>query len=100
VDIKEEEVESIPDDKKDSDVLIKKKRGRPKGSKKSEIDGQVKTPACGGRKRKLMVEENNNDEDESSIDDVSLAIRRSSRSRKAPTMEPVSAVTSKTISSV
>lgn len=83
---------------------IKRKRGRPKSSGKlstSEIDVPIKTEeeqtrTRSSRKRNSTIEEENNNEDETSMDDISLAIRRSSRFQKPSTIQPIS----KTISSV
>ncbi|CAF3002583.1 unnamed protein product [Rotaria sp. Silwood2] len=103
----EEEMKTISDND-NSNVSIKKKHGRSKASKKSsnnkintEIKQEVKTSTRRGRKRSLSIEEHYNDDDdhqipqaESSMDDVCLSTRRSSRLRKVSN----SVVRSKTIS--
>ncbi|CAF1411671.1 unnamed protein product [Rotaria sp. Silwood1] len=123
--IKEEEIEYTSIEYESIEESIKKKRGRPRGSVKSvsntknqieleiknEPNEQVITTTRRGRKRKIITEDNNNNEnskiedndqqhEESFIDDANLSIRRSSRPRKAPTIEPTSVLTSKTISQV
>ncbi|CAF3188709.1 unnamed protein product [Rotaria sp. Silwood2] len=123
MDIKEENNEFTPMEDEKSEESIKKKRGRPRGSVKSlhntknqieleirnEPKEEVITPARRGRKRKIIAEDNSNDEsseiedndkqnEESFTDDASLSVRRSSRPRKTPTMEPTSVSSSKTMS--
>jgi hypothetical protein len=87
-----EEIKRKSDEAEKLAVPIKRKRGRPKSSTKSII---VKTQTRRGRKRKLAVEDHPKDEDHSqedeiSMDDMSLAIRRSSRSQAPSIIEPVS----------
>jgi hypothetical protein len=87
-----EEIEPKLNENEKLAVPIKRKRGRPKGSTKSL---NVKTQVRRGRKRKLTVEdypkaEDHSQEDEISVDDMSLAIRRSSLTQAPFILEPVS----------
>jgi hypothetical protein len=112
MEIKEEEVEpTLNNDDEKLDIPIKKTSGRARNSSKllnknkTQVDIKIKeeviTPARRGRKRKSVIEGSNNDEEfkpdeheESSTDNANLSIRRSSRPRKAPALEPTSAVAS------
>ena len=110
---KEKKVESMFDDNDEKSSLpIKKKAGRPRNSAKllnGNIDREAKqemnTSIRRSTKRNLSMEKNTNDicqsqQGETSIDNISLSIRRSSRIQQVPFTKPVSSITSKTISTV
>jgi hypothetical protein len=95
----EKEVESISNHDEKPDLPAKRKRGRPKGSAKSSIKKEEKQIITRSRgKRISSVTENDNDQkfkinedqsqhDETSMDDISLAIRCSTRFRKTSMIE-------------
>ncbi len=90
----DKEVESMSNRDEKPDLPAKRKRGRPKGSGKSSIKKEEKQIITRSRgKRISSVTENDNDQkfkinedqsehDETSMDDISLAIRCSTRFRK------------------
>jgi len=110
-----EDIEITSNDDEKLNVTTKRRWRQPRCLKKSlnnKIDVLIQkeenqTRTRHGRKRNSIVDENNNNkkfkmdkdhnhQDKTSMDGISLTLRRSSRFRKSSTMEPVS----KTVSQV
>jgi hypothetical protein len=73
-----------------------KKRGRNSGKSFTKTSKQIEeeiTPNRRGRKRKILVEENTSDENDKQHEESS--VRRSSRPRKAPSLDPTFVAPSK-----
>ena len=106
-----DELDPTSDDDEKIDRSTKNRSGRRQASLKSSAktkrqqnDTKVKASTSGGRKRKKTVNESHSDEevdadenytpqqDESPMEESQCSVRRSSRVRKAPAMEPTSVV--------
>lgn len=85
--------ELTPNEDENNDISIKKRTGRSRNSIKSSSEEII--PSHRGRKRKTIIEYNHTDDNDKQNDES--FVRRSSRPRKAPTIDSPSEVIIKTV---